>query len=265
MNLRTAIYLLPLLPVAALADINSGLVAEYTFDGNGNNSAGSGLNLTAHSATYTTGLFGQAAAFNGNTSYFQTTDNFPITGNGSRTVDVWLNANSYWNYKNILQWGTWNAPGNSWALCLLPPSQGEVFQNSHWVGFASTPTPNAYGTGQWFNLGEVYDGSTRTVSFYINGTYVGGALAIGDASNVNTASGLLTVGNIDLTHTPYSDVWYSPWDGLMDDLRIYNRTLSASEMAQLATVPEPASLSVVMLALLTFGIRRNAIRRCSCA
>jgi hypothetical protein len=109
-------------PLAVFADLNSGLVALYTFDGNGINSAGPGLNLNGHDVTYGSGLFGQAASFNGQSSYFESADNVPITGNQSRTIDVWLNANSFTGRGNLVAWGPWQQAGDSFGTYLLDPT-----------------------------------------------------------------------------------------------------------------------------------------------
>jgi hypothetical protein len=236
-------------------------VAFYTFDGNGNNSAGSGLNLTGNSITYQSGLFGQAAVFNGQSSYMQTAESFPILGSTSRTIDVWLNANSYWGFRNILVWGDLGPDNTRYALYLEPPTSGRAYTSAHWNDFESSSYPNSYGTGQWFNLAATFDGTTRTTSFYLNGAYIGGSSVLGDPSLISTTSGPLTVGNNDTRYAPYSDVWFAPWDGMMDNLRIYNRVLSADEIAQLATVPEPSTL--MLLSGFGFALISSRTRRAS--
>src|SRR5664280_2026343 len=81
--------------LSTFADLNSGLVSFYTFDGNGSNSATLGLNLTNHGATYALGLNGKlAAAFDGSDQYFSTSENFPVTNNISRTISIWLKPDS---------------------------------------------------------------------------------------------------------------------------------------------------------------------------
>jgi hypothetical protein len=257
MKITTILCLALTLPICAVADLNSGLVALYTFDGNGINSAGSGLNLNAHSMSYQAGLFGQAAAFNGTSGYFDTTESMPITGATSRTVDVWLYANSYWGYRNILNWGNYENGSASWALMLEAPQVGTAVVDAHWLILTSESHPNAYGTGSWFNLAITYDGTSHAAHFYLNGVDIGSVVSMGDPADVNTASAPMTVGNVDPRHTPYSDAWYSPWYGMMDNLRIYDRALTGEEIAQLATVPEPSMVTLWLLAATTLAVRQG--------
>jgi hypothetical protein len=236
-------------PLAVFADLNSGLVALYTFDGNGINSAGPGLNLNGHDVTYGSGLFGQAASFNGQSSYFESADNVPITGNQSRTIDVWLNANSFTGRGNLVAWGPWQQAGDSFGTYLLDPSVGQAWATFYWRDHSSGPAPFTYAFGEWINLAIVYDGLVDAVSFYLNGNDVGSFISWGDTGTlVNTVSTPMKVGYNSPGVPPGSDPWYTPWNGLMDNLRIYNRALTPAEVQALATVPEPSALSILALA-----------------
>jgi hypothetical protein len=125
---------LSLLPFSTLADLNSGLVAYYPFDGSGTNVAGGGLNMTNYNVTFQPGLRGLAAVFTGPDQVLQTPENFPITNNASRTISVWLYPTSIpGELGNILGWGyPYSGVGSCWDLhlvlradrpCLMPPGK----------------------------------------------------------------------------------------------------------------------------------------------
>ncbi|MFO1478202.1 MAG: LamG-like jellyroll fold domain-containing protein [Verrucomicrobiota bacterium] len=243
-------------PFVASADLSTGLVAFYAFDGNGADSSSSGLNLVNHSVTYQSGLHGQAASFDGLHSYYETAQSFPLIGNSSRTMDVWLYANSFSGFQSVFQYGDYNQLGGIWGMNVLPPSSGVVYANFGNIVVSSQPNHTAYGTGQWFNLAASYDGSTHATRIYINGMYVGGDLILGTtASGLNTTSGPLDIGYNAPGFPITGNQWYSAWNGLMDDLRIYNRALTDSEIAQLAIVPEPSSIALLTLGLLVVRAR----------
>jgi hypothetical protein len=54
--------------------------------------------------------------------------------------------------------------------------------------------------------------------------------------------------------------WTEYYHGILDDVRIYNNTLSASEVANLAGVPEPGSALLAGIAGL-FGMSQFRRRR----
>jgi arabinan endo-1,5-alpha-L-arabinosidase len=247
-----------LLPASVFADLNSGLVAYYNFDGNGNNSAGPGLNLNGNAISYQPGLFGQAAAFNGQNSYFTSPDNVPITGNQSRSIDVWLNPSSFTGRGNIVGWGPAQTAGDSFATYLLDPSVGQTWATFYFRDHSSGPSPFSYSFGQWLNLGVVYDGTANTVKFYINGTDVGTYVSYGsDQTPVNTVASPLLVGYFTPQQTPGTDPWFTPWNGLMDNLSIYNRALSPDEIQALAAVPEPSAVALAVFGLGAVTLRRK--------
>ena len=93
---------------------------------------------------------------------------------------------------------------------------------------------------------------------YVNGVEV--------ASNSNYITNTNVVGR-DLSigvatspsgFAPYTDVNVGYFDGSIDDVRIYNRALSQSEISQLAAVPVPAAIWLLCSGLLSLvGMRKS--------
>jgi hypothetical protein len=77
-------------------------------------------------------------------------------------------------------------------------------------------------TDQWVHVAAIYDGSTMRL--YKNG--VADSATISKSGNVDTNSSIPAYIGIN-----YND--YSPWDGWIYDVRIYDRALSASELSDI--------------------------------
>src|SRR5262249_25604503 len=102
---------------------------------------------------------------------------------------------------------------------------------------------NVYGTGAlpvntWSHLAGTYDGAT--MKFYVNGVLVSSRAQSGA---VTASTGALSIGGDQITH----DSGPHYWAGLIDEVRIYNRALSATEVQTdmntpvVGTVARPAA------------------------
>ena len=70
----------------------------------------------------------------------------------------------------------------------------------------------------WHHVAQVHSGTTTT--FYIDGSASGGGTQSNFAENTHPVE-------IGSARTDSNDLW----DGLIDEIRIYNRALSASEIS----------------------------------
>src|SRR5207248_6908965 len=77
--------------------------------------------------------------------------------------------------------------------------------------------PSAIPTASWSHLAATYDGTTERL--YVNGAQVA-SLAI--SGTISTSSSPLKIGG--------NAIWGEWFDGLIDEVRIYNRPLSAIEI-----------------------------------
>jgi hypothetical protein len=204
------------------AGLSDGLVAYYPFNGNANDESGNGNNGIVHGATLTTDRSGNANSaysFNGIDNYIDT--NIPIINTysgGQITVVFWM----YWN-------------GNLAAL----QSENEMpigFRDYdiiiHRDGFGfNTANSDLYGTSlsglanRWVNIAAIFtNGDIKQNKVYIDGVE-------------QSLSQLLAY---PIARSVSSNMMISGWpnhiysvDGKIDDIRVYNRSLSASEVQQL--------------------------------
>ncbi|PHK97043.1 hypothetical protein CGL56_17950, partial [Neolewinella marina] len=89
--------------------------------------------------------------------------------------------------------------------------------------------------GQWHHIAATYDGST--VALYLDGTLVTTSNRTG--ALLNTTNMKLGIGNRPEGATPDH-----PFDGMIDELRVYDRSLSGSEVNNLTTTEAYRQLPV---------------------
>jgi hypothetical protein len=135
----------------------------------------------------------------------------------SITIDLWLKVNHLTpnpDWEGIVTKGT-----SSWRLQATTGGKTVTFSTTG-VGpnedFTGTRNVN---DGQWHHVAAVYDGSNRLI-------YVDGALDVSAS-----ASGLISQNSypVCLGQTANAPGNYA-FDGLIDEVSIYNRALSASEI-----------------------------------
>jgi hypothetical protein len=97
----------------------------------------------------------------------------------------------------------------------------------------STMTP-AYGV--WYHVAGVYDAAHQTMDIYVNGALDNGMLTgvVPSSQYSPTTTIHAQIGN---TQPPVADSGGpEPWDGQLDDIRIYDRALGSAEVAALASL-----------------------------
>jgi hypothetical protein len=122
--------------------------------------------------------------------------------------------------------------GDTWVHPIIPiwvghdggPPDG---QNRVWLGADDLGAAHhdkwwgsnsVIATGVWYYLATTYDPSTRQVKIYING--------VSDRT-VTLSTGLSLTANFSIGGDAHND---NAFDGLIDEVQIYNRALSASEI-----------------------------------
>ena len=192
-----------------------GLVAAYSFneglgstvsDASGNGNAG---NLTG--ATWTTaGRYGNALQFNGSGALVTINDSTSLNLTTGMTLEAWVYPTvSGGGWKDVIYKGTndiYYLEGSSDNGGV--PAMGGTFSPSPLYGTAGLPV------NTWSHLAATYDGATMRL--YVNGVQVASRAQTGP---IQTSTGPLTIGG-DALYGQY-------WAGRIDEVRIYNRALSA--------------------------------------
>ena len=206
-----------------------GLVAAYAFneasgtttaDISGNNNTGTLTNGPLRAAA---GKFGAALSFDGTNDYVLVPNSGSLTLTTAMTLEAWVNpAIPLSNWKAILQKET-----DAYFLTASSDQQNRPasgFTRSTGACCAFTYATAALASNTWTHVAATYDGAQ--VRMYINGVQV---------------SSTPTTGSIQSTTTPlriggntYSTEFFQ---GLIDEVRIYNRVLTQAEIQTDMTTP----------------------------
>lgn len=223
--------------------LDSGLIGYWSFNGadvtdkvydrsgEGNNGYFFGSGTTATTSAKTIGKIGQALQFNGTNEYVATYPNSVDTGN-SASFSVWVKPGPYPTDSGIHEVYRHTHLDASNTGGYIFSWRGDV--DSKWdLGVREADSNNRYPyrpstsevpAGAWTHVVVTADGTN--VRTYINGTQVGSALSY-DGTIANGRE--LVIG----AFASGTGVKSRFFNGIIDELRIYNRSLSASEVTRL--------------------------------
>ncbi len=205
-----------------------GLVALWKGESNPRDSVRANNGALINGATYAPGKVGQAFSFDGVNSYF-TTSNPVLSASGPFSVSAWVKPNSATGaYQPIIsEIGQENTPGQ-FQLRIDPNGSLTFFRrsglfnpnsgtNSYVDGFTTSSPITA---GGWSQITAVYQGGT---SFQID---VNGVLQAGTSfTNSNYSSSVAAQ-----TRFATNDTATEQFGGLIDEVGLYSRALSAAEV-----------------------------------
>ncbi|MEK7226351.1 MAG: LamG domain-containing protein, partial [Bacteroidota bacterium] len=231
----------------------TGLLAYFKLNGNTTNSGSASITASAISTSYTTnnaGAANNAVQFAGNlNSYIDFTDNgnldFSGTANFTISFSFFFNGSSTSglidNCLNYGGWGVWlwSTVAGTWNL------QFNYKNNS--VGSAAA---TSFTTGVWHHVAAVRNNGT--ISLYIDGAFRFSATegSTAPAYPINMIAGAMAFGS-------FSPPRYNPFGGKIDEIRIYNRALSVSEIAVLTPYSLPLKLGDFTAVRKPAGIQLN--------
>jgi hypothetical protein len=179
----------------------------------------------ATSSAKVQGKLGQGLRFNGSNAYVRVPDAAAIDNNAF-TISAWVKYTSS-QLGGIMS----KASGGTEMLLLVgggtcgsASASGKIrFDVSISSSISCADSAASYNDGKWHLVTATRDGSgTGNMVLYVDGVSVATATRAGDM----TTSQPLAIGQ----HIPAS-TWY--FNGSMDEVRMYNRALSAAEVSQL--------------------------------
>jgi hypothetical protein len=223
------------------ASLTDGLIAWWPFDGSTFDATGNGHDgsIAGTGVTVTTDRFGnQNGAYNfSNQSYISVPDSPDFTlGSNPFTISLWVKFDVLGSYYLI---GHDNGPGsqNKWIFWA-----GNSDTNSRllFVTYPGLQVPAdgynwANGSSEWYHFAITRNGVTWTL--YVNGIEIENVIP-NNATELPDPSHDLWIGSAETDHPERY------LRGSLDDVRIYNRALSAQEISDLFNaVPIPGDFA----------------------
>jgi hypothetical protein len=232
----TALFCLLPLSAHAQLSLGSGLVGYWPLDtrdyntttsvidrsGNGNTGTLTPNTNNQFTSTSTVaGKLGQALKFNGTNSYANITMNSKLPIYSTTTpysISFWMKTSSFNSGQVMYN----ESGGNSQYFYITLDSTKKVqlnLKNDAGTKLLNGVTGNtALAAGVWNHI--VWTDNVGTAALYING--------VKDTANFNYTPAATT-----LTTTRIGNIYSNYYNGSLDDVRVYNRALSASEVKQL--------------------------------
>ena len=197
----------------------TGLVAAYSFDeGLGRRSLtlrGMGIRGLFSNATWTTtSKFGGALSFNGSSARVNVPSSASLQLSSGMTLEAWVRPNAVSNaWRDVVYKGDDNYYLEATSTGGSAPAGGGTFggRGDNVKGTA------ALATGTWAHIAVSYDGGA--IRLYVNGAQVASVARTGA---ITTSTNQLQIGG--------DSIYGQYFNGLIDEVRVYNRALSVAEI-----------------------------------
>ena len=230
MNVKTIVGVFVLCVAAAHADFTNGLVAYYPFSGNANDASGNAQHGVVTGATLATDRFGNSTnsySFNGIDNYISAVITNLPSGDPPRTMPAWLMPVKAVVNSAMLGVVGYGA-GTSHTLFGLNLDHGQTL--SFWGGNADFSPKLPAPLGMWSFVAVTY--SDNTIEMMVNGVVAKSeSIAL---ETINSGKFFFGVPSIDGSTPSWPAGSWDKWfGGCIDDVRLYNRALSTSEVEQL--------------------------------
>jgi hypothetical protein len=196
----------------------TGLIAAYNFnDGTATDITGLGHNGVLNGTPSAPGLNGQALSFNGTSNLVQIADANNLDFTSGMTLEAWVKPNTVSGWQTVLM-----KQGPNGLVYSLYASDA----NQHAAGFVriagvdrDARAPDPLPTNAWSHVVATYEKSEGKLRIWVDGIPRDDRALTGD---ITVSTGALFIGG--------NQFWGEYFNGLIDNVRIYNRALGIVEI-----------------------------------
>jgi len=223
--------------ISSDASLVNGLVAWYPFNGNAKDVTGNGNNGVVSGASLTYGIEGttnSAYSFDGVNDYIELPSD-ELTSYGAFTISAWakiVNGPSAANGIGYILHRSVDVSMGTSIYWIAAVTNGSLYYGGGASSYGTGGFSNVVAdTSTWRLVTLTYDGNVERI--YVDGSEKN-SYTVGAVTN-NSSNNKIGIGG-----TPHNPS-YRPAKGSIDDVRIYNRALSASEVGGLYDAYAPQS------------------------
>jgi len=239
MKLNFIIYFLVIVSYSFAGIPINGLVAYYAFSGNCLDNSSNSNHGTSFGAVLTTDRFGttdHAYHFNGLNQYIQIPDNnnLSINTTGKMSISVWVKCdtlNFSVNTKGYVHWmGKGEGEQHEWTFRIYNKSEYKSNRMSCYaynlIGDlgAGSYVEEPLTVGQWMHFVAIYDFPNNRIEIFKNGESKDDDTFTSYSITPENGTSPMRVGTRDFN---------SFFKGAIDDIRVYNRILTQTEIMEL--------------------------------
>lgn len=205
----------------------SGMVSWWGGDNNALDMVGGNHGTLMGGATYASGMVGEAFSFDGVNDYVEIPHSASLNLTSGLTLDTWFKANTAGDGTLFSKSDSNGSESvTSYALAINPDGSFNMVLYGTYPADNWVTAPGLFTIGQWYHVALTWDGTygpVDNVKLYLNGALVESRTKSSAPLHVTTQS--LTLGSMKPPEQ------YRRLDGLMDEPEIFNRALSADEIA----------------------------------
>jgi len=206
-------------PATTTIPLTYGLVAYYPFNGSANDESGNGINATVYGAILTTDISEKANMayyFDGADDYMSTNSTTLLALSNEASIGAWIKGTGTFN--DIARIKTAGDDGFEIAISSNGTTRASAYLGGAWVNATCSVSVN---DNYWHYVAAVI--KANTLSLFVDGVFQSSTIGNGNLNMSNAA--VLTIGR-----HPSNPMFFI---GVIDDVRIYNRALSATEVQTL--------------------------------
>ena len=212
------------------------MVSWWAAEGNAMDALESNDAVLGGGATFALGKVGQAFSLDGTTGFVEAPDSASLDIPGQLTIDAWIKPNNVATIQDIVSKynSCQGAEQKSYDFALRDGGAIQFCVYDGQGGYHCVETTTAITPGIFTHVAGTFDPATQAMKVYFNGVDTGAPILPGSV-DVNVIFDSTTP--VDIGRTNCGGPGKGPTDyfgGLIDEVEIFNRALSAAEVQAIA-------------------------------